>query len=275
MTSRPYKGLSIVGAVAAHLSAVSPTLGTRFVSAWVCVPQTHSFARRSEATQTEPAESIPSPIRLYDFESPSCGFLRHIRPLKPLNTPMIGKDAFCPKTGAPLSEEKHYDERGRPQRAALPNESSPKSHLPGELTNGAVCSSKAALFNHFRKCHQRHGEADSALYRKAALGLSRLKRVTNGRNGWDVYVWHALYKRLDRANFDVEWMHTHAEPRCPHCHGQLTYERYDNGDVRAQCGTRCTEPGVDELPEIRETIADLYTQAFEASIDQDNILQFS
>lgn len=187
---------------------------------------------------------------------------------------MIGEDAFCPKTGAPLSREEHYDNRGNSRRATLPSEFATESQLPGEFTNGAVRSSKAALFNRFRRCHQRHCEADDALYRKAALGLRRLKRAADGQQGRDVYVWYALQRRLEESGFGVGWMHGHAEPRCPHCHGRLKYELYDNGDVRARCGTRCTDAGADRLPEICEIIADLYCRAFEKSMEADSFLQF-
>lgn len=187
---------------------------------------------------------------------------------------MIGNDAFCPKTGAPLSEENCYDDEGSSYRTTQADEFTPQSHLPGEFTNGAVRSSKSALFNQFRRCHQRHCESDAALYRKAALGLSRLKRIADGRQEWDVHVWYALQRRLHSKGFDVEWMDTHAEPRCPDCHGRLTYERYDNGDVRAECGTRCTGLDTDKLSEIRETIADLYSQAFQETISSDDLLQF-
>jgi hypothetical protein len=187
---------------------------------------------------------------------------------------MIDKDAFCPKTGAPLSKEYHYDNRARSWRAVLPDEYTPTSDLPGELTNGAVQSSKAALFNYFRRCHKRHCEADDKLYRKAALGLRRLKSTAEGRTDWDVHVWYALQRRLDRAGFDVEWMHLYTEPRCPHCHGRLKYKLYDNGDITAQCGTRCTGNTGDKLHESRETIAELYSQAFGTPIDPEDFLQF-
>ena len=188
---------------------------------------------------------------------------------------MIGNDAFCPKTGAPLSEESCYDNQGGSHRTVQEDEFTPESHLSGEFTNGAVESSKSALFNRFRRCHQRHCEPDSRLYRKAALALCRLKRTADGRQAGDIYVWYALQRRLHTKGFDVEWMHTHVEPRCPDCHGRLTYERYDNGDVRAECGTRCTGPGTDKIYEIREIIAELYSQAFEESINPGDLLQFT
>lgn len=187
---------------------------------------------------------------------------------------MIGNDAFCPKTGAPLSNEECYDDRGGSSRIALPGEFTTQSDLPGELTNGAVRSSKAALFNRFRRCHKRHYQDNPTLYRKAALGLHRLKRTAGGQHD-DIYVWYALQQWLQRATFDVEWMHAHVEPRCPDCHGPLAYEQYDTGDIHAECGTRCTGPGMDRLHEIRETIADLYFHAFEVSLQPEDFLQFN
>lgn len=187
---------------------------------------------------------------------------------------MIEKDAFCPKTGAPLSKKCHYDDQMRSWRSVLQDKDTPTSELPGEFTNGAVQSSRAALFNCFRRCHKHHCEANDKLYRKATLGLRRLKRTADGWQGWDIYVWYTLQQRLDRAGFDVEWMHLYAEPRCPHCHGRLNYELYDNGNVTAQCGTRCTENTRDKLHESRETIAELYSQAFGENIEPDDILQF-
>ena len=187
---------------------------------------------------------------------------------------MIGNDAFCPKTGAPLSNEKHYDNQGQSYRATHSDEFTPESHLPGEFTTGSVESSKSALFNQFRRCHQRHSDSHPKLYRKAALALSRLKSAATGQQGHDIYIWYALQQRLQSKGFEVEWMHTHVEPRCPKCHGTLTYELCDNGTVIAECGTQCTDSPINKLPMIRETIADLYTQAFSDSVSSEDLLQF-
>lgn len=186
---------------------------------------------------------------------------------------MIGKDAFCPKTGVSLSDRRHYDEEGRPQRVVTADEQSLASRTAGEFTSGAVRSSKAALFNRFRDCHQRHDSANDALYRKAALALSRLKGVADGSESWDIYVWYALQRRLTEAGYDVEWMHAHAEPRCPHCHGPLRYKEHDTDDVIARCATGCGTK-MDQLPEIRKTIARLYSGAFDESVDSNEFIQF-
>lgn len=188
---------------------------------------------------------------------------------------MIGEDAFCPETGASLSEETHYDAQGAPQRTTLPDEFTGESDLPGALTTGARRSSKTALFNRFRRCHQCHRDPNNKLYRKAALCLTRLKRAADGQQSWDIHIWYALHYRLARTGFDVEWMHTHVEPRCPDCHGRLNYTLYDNGDVQAECGTRCTDDRRDKLPVIRRMIADLHTHAFGESIDPTELLSFA
>jgi len=185
---------------------------------------------------------------------------------------MIGEDAFCPKTGASLSDEQQYDDQGRPRRVVTADEQSLASATAGEFTTGAARSSKAALLNRFRRCHTTHHPTDDALYRKAALALARLKRTAEGTESWDVHVWYALQKRLAVAGYDADWMHAHVEPRCPHCHGRLRYEEYAD-DVTARCVTDCTT-GIDQLSAIRETIADLYAGAFDESVEPDDFLQF-
>ena len=196
-----------------------------------------------------------------------------MRPIITAKT-MIGNDMFCPETGAPLSDEKHYDDQGRSYRVTYSDEFTPESYLSGEFTTGSVESSKSALFNQFRRCHQRHCDSHPKLYRKAALALSRLKGAAAGQQGHDIYVWYALQRRLQSQGFEVKWMHTHVEPRCPDCHGELTYEIRDNGTVIAECGTHCIDYPTNKLPTIRETIAGLYTQAFDDPIDSGDFLHF-
>lgn len=186
---------------------------------------------------------------------------------------MIGDDAFCPKTGASLSDERYYDGEGRPKRVVTADERSLAAHAAGEFTTGAVRSSKAALFNRFRDCHERHRPADDRLYRKAALALARLKRAGEGVESWDVHVWYALHHRLATTGYDVEWMHAHVEPRCPRCHGRLRYEEYDTGHVTARCITGC-DADADQIPTIRETLATLYSRAFDEPVDSDEFVRF-
>lgn len=176
---------------------------------------------------------------------------------------MKGNYAFCPKSGAPLSKELHYDDEGRPRRCVESDENSAVRSPDGELTNGSLRSSKVAVFNHFRRRHQRHHGTDSRLYSKATLALRRLKRTANGREAWDMYVWYALAERLDRLGFDVRWMSAHVEPRCPRCAGRLKYERTAADELVARCGTDCTDDRSDRLAEIRETVVGLYGRAFE------------
>lgn len=185
---------------------------------------------------------------------------------------MIGNDAFCPKSGAPLSEEQHYDDAGTPRRAVVDDGRTTEAPV-GELTNGSHRSSTAALAAYFRRCHRRREPADDALYREAAVELRRLDRAASGRQAWDVNVWFALKHRLERAGHDVAWMGACATPRCPRCHGRLRYDRVGD-DVVARCGTRCGDDGRDRLPEIRDTVATLYAAAFDDR-PTDDLLRFS
>lgn len=175
---------------------------------------------------------------------------------------MKGEFAFCPKSGAPLSEDVHYDEFGRPKRHGVRDDHPAKTQPDGELTNGALRSSRVAVFNHFRRCHRRHRECDGQLYSKAALGLTRLKQTASGTEEWDVMIWYALGEWLSRSGYDASWMNAHAEPRCPGCGGKLKYERLGDDSLVARCGVDCSGDGSDRLAELRETVADLYARAF-------------
>lgn len=175
---------------------------------------------------------------------------------------MKGPYAFCPKSGAPLSKELHYDEFGRglhhPERDGHAGGTQPD----GELTNGALRSSRIAIFNHFRNCHRRKHGVDDDLYSKAAVGLTRLKRAASGRTAWDLYVWYALGEWLARSEHEVTWMSAHVEPRCPDCAGELKYKRGVDDALLAYCAVNCTGSSADRLEEIRERVADLYGRAF-------------
>jgi hypothetical protein len=189
---------------------------------------------------------------------------------------MLGHDAFCPESGAPLSEERHYDESGRPLRAVVddPSDGPGGPTNEGELTAGSRRSSTRALTRYFRRCHRRHCDPDPALYRVASAAIVRLKRTATGRGAWDVHVWYALYHHLDRRGFDVGWMAVHAGLRCPDCHGRLRFE--DPGEVAAFCGTGCDGTDRDRLPEIRGIVARLATAALDADdpLDPDDVLRF-
>lgn len=189
---------------------------------------------------------------------------------------MIGSDAFCPKTGAPLSERRHYDATGQPYRAVTSDERAIATPTEGELTNGAVRSSSSALLRYFRRCHRRHHDDDEALYRQASIAVRRLKNAATGRQEWDVHVWYALERRLARTGHENWWMHSHAEPRCPRCHGRLSYTKRVDG-VGARCGTNCDGRQVDRLTTVRATVADLYAQAFPDDgdgVSTEDVLQF-
>ncbi len=190
---------------------------------------------------------------------------------------MIGIDAFCPKSGAPLSDERHYGERGSGKRAVLPEDRIKERVPTGELTNGAIRSSKMALLNYFQRCHQRHHRPNDDLYQKASLAFTRLKRTATGKQTWDVHIWYAAQERLRLAGYETSWMDAHSIPRCPHCHGRLKYEQIAPGSVIGRCGTNCTDRRIDHHEEIRNIIADLYKQAFpvnDNTISADSFLQF-
>lgn len=176
---------------------------------------------------------------------------------------MKGEYAFCPKSGARLSEEIHYDEFGRGLRTPVRDDHTAGTEPDGELTNGSHRSSRVALFNHFRRCHEQHGDSSCELYSKTALALTRLKRTASDHQSWDMYVWFALGQRLADLGNEVQWMNSHVEPRCPDCAGRLKYDATVDGTLSARCGTDCTGSGSDKLEEIRETVADLYVRAFE------------
>ncbi|MFC7142005.1 hypothetical protein ACFQMA_19485 [Halosimplex aquaticum] len=176
---------------------------------------------------------------------------------------MIGIDSFCPKSGAALTRDRHYDERGRSKRAVTATDGSSATGTVGELTNGAVRSAQTALLAYFRRCHARHAEPADDLYRRASLALRRLKSSADGRQEWDVHVWLALNRRLDATGYDVDWMHCHTAIRCPGCHGRLRFRTTDSGTVVARCGVDCDGQTGDALVEIRETLASLYADAFD------------
>lgn len=188
---------------------------------------------------------------------------------------MIGENAFCPKTGARLSRERHYDGNGRGSRRVVSDDGIADAATEGELTNGDRRSSFTGLLTYFRRCHRRHHPKNPSLYRAAALGLRRLKRHADGRQEWDVHLWPALGRRLRMRGFETEWMGAHASIRCPFCYGPIKY--YDVGDdVYARCATSCTD--VEPLTEARTLVYELYVETFPEeydSVTEDDFLQFS
>lgn len=180
----------------------------------------------------------------------------------PQLSPMIGTDAFCPKSGATLSRETHHDEHGRRRRAVTDDGRAVELGVVGELTNGAVRSGRTALLVYFKRCHGRHHAPDEQLYRRASLALKRLKSSASGREEWDVHVWYALKRRLDRRGYDVGWMDSHAQLRCPFCTGRLRFDTTANDAVVAACGTDCNDQRGGILTETREILASLYAAAF-------------
>jgi hypothetical protein len=182
---------------------------------------------------------------------------------------MIGETAFCPKTGAKLSEECYYDEHGRALRVPVEDAHVSADALDGELTVGAVRSSQRALLTHFRRTHQFYRPENADLYRQVALWLRRLKRTASGPQSPDMVVWLALCARIRAAGYDAEWMLGHVELRCPRCHGRLTFEQRDTGTLFAECGTNCTDDDADRLIEIEDLARDLAVRTFQNSDEVD------
>lgn len=175
---------------------------------------------------------------------------------------MIGEHAFCPTSGASLSREVHYDERGRPERVPQSDDLSPNAALEAPLTTGKRRSSRRALMTYFRRCHRRHADDDDDdLYRRAALTLDRLKRAATGPQERDVIVWYALRHRLARDGFDAAWMSAHVEPRCPDCGGRLTYLEGPKGPI-ARCGGSCRDSRADRLTTVRERVRSLLARTY-------------
>jgi hypothetical protein len=186
---------------------------------------------------------------------------------------MIGKSAFCPKTGAQLSEECHYDEEGRVLRAPVEDAYVSEAEMDGELTAGAVRSSRQALLTHFRRTHQFYRPANDALYRKIALWLRQLKQAANGPQSPDMIVWLSLSARVRREEHDAAWMLGHVELRCPRCHGRLKYEEIRTGVLYAECGTNCTDDNADRLTEIEDLATDLYAETFDCEPEEVALLE--
>lgn len=177
---------------------------------------------------------------------------------------MRGDFAFCPKTGARLSEKRYYRKSGPPLRVPVADEYVPAEAIDGELTAGAVCSSHRALLTHFRRTHGFYRSPDDDLYRTVALRLRELKRAASGPQSSDMVVWLALHDRLSASGVDVDWMLGHVEFRCPHCHGRLKYRQPDPETIHAECATDCTDDTTERLAEIEGLATDLARNAFGA-----------
>lgn len=188
---------------------------------------------------------------------------------------MKGEYAFCPKTGASLSERPHYDERGHPWRVPEFDETTASLNAEQELTNGRLQSARIALFNYFRRCHGYDHDPDAELYRSAANDLRRIKRAATGQSAWDFVVWYCLGERLARLDFDVDWMHGYVKPRCLSCGGPLKYDR-DSDRPAGTCATNCTGDRRDQLLVLRQQITQLFAAAFDStrSLQQDELVLF-
>ena len=164
-----------------------------------------------------------------------------------------GPDAFCPKSGAPLSDDRHPDERRRPHRE-------PESDECAELSTGAVRSSTDALIAFFRRSHRDSSrDLDRPLLRKAARHLRTLKSESDARDEW---IWYALCEKLHREDFEVAWMRYHVHLVCPYCGSEPKWEPAPCGDLLPKCAVNCTDSSEYVLHEARERIRTAYNAAW-------------
>lgn len=186
---------------------------------------------------------------------------------------MIGTTAFCPKTGAQLSEQRYYDDYGRALRVPVSDKFVDETELDGELIAGAIQSSQRALLVHFRRTHQFYRPENADLYRNVALWLRRLKQAASGPQTPDMIIWLALSARMREEKYDTAWMVGHVPLRCPRCHGHLAYDQVGSDSLYAECATNCTDDHADRLSEIEDLATGLCTQAFDHEIEQVEVLE--
>lgn len=170
---------------------------------------------------------------------------------------MKGPHAICAETGADLSEDRHPDEHGIPERE-------PETRDHDVLSNGATHSSRLALLRFFRRKHAALADdpGDDAPAR-AARYLRALKSETDARDEW---VWYALAERLHRDGFDIAWMRmADVVLVCPHCSSWLTYRPSPSGDILPKCGATCTDDYL--FGDIREVLRATYNAAFDNTLD--------
>ena len=167
---------------------------------------------------------------------------------------MKGLHRFSPRSGAALSQEREYP-GAIPLREALDGS--------GELTNGELVSRSAkALLRRFKECHQRHYGRDPALYHEAWQAINALRSDEDMPTPWDCWVWYCLAEYLSREGYDVEWMLSHVEARCPRCSSQLQYEPSPMGYDYARCATNCGNDAPTRTVEIVGRLLDLYERTF-------------
>jgi hypothetical protein len=181
---------------------------------------------------------------------------------------MRGKHAFCPSSGALLSDERERPQEYRPGaspvRAPEPDEINQTLLEP--YSRGANHSSASALVGYFRRMRRRHApEASPTIARQAALAIQRLKEPETDVH--DDYLWFALAERLHRAEDysrdELDWLWQCVELSCPRCYGPLRDEPVIIEDAaKSKCAINCTDDNRYVDDEIRETILKAYNKAF-------------
>jgi hypothetical protein len=184
---------------------------------------------------------------------------------------MRGPQAFCPSTGAPLSDERErpqlYRPGASPVRAPKPDDFGEAPTTP--LSRGANYSSTAALKRYFRRSYATHAPTDDGtVVRQAAAAIERLKEPETDVH--DDHLWFALAERLHRK-YDysaaaLSWMWACVDLGCPHCYGVVTEEwRASEGEIQRKCAINCTDDNRYVDGEIRESIEEAYNKSFRRS----------
>ena len=182
---------------------------------------------------------------------------------------MRGNHAFCPSSGALLSDERERPQEYRPSaspvRAPEPDEIN--QHLIEPYSRGANHSSASALVGYFRRMRRRYApETSPTIARQAALAIQRLKEPETDVH--DDYLWFALAERLHRAEDysrdELDWLWHCVELSCPHCFGPITDEPVVTAPhgTKSKCAINCTDDNRHVDGEIRSRILKAYNRAF-------------
>ncbi|WP_135852624.1 hypothetical protein [Halorussus salinus] len=173
---------------------------------------------------------------------------------------MKGPHAICPSSGADLSEDRHPDDRGIPQRE-------PQTPDHDVLSTGQTHSSRRALTAFFERTHGEYADdPERTQLPSATRYLRALKSETDARDEW---VWYALAERLHRDGFNVGWMRmADVVLVCPHCGSWLKYRPAPKGELLPKCGVNCRDRDEFVFGDIRREIRETFTAAFDSSLDR-------
>lgn len=179
---------------------------------------------------------------------------------------MKGSHAFSPRTGSPLSSEKHHP---GPVYEAPKREAEDGS---GELTLGETHSSQLALLEYFHRAYSKshYGQPppdDVKLL--AGRALYELKRHAGGYR--DEWIWLALTEYLARNGIWSTWMHNHVDLPCPRCGSLCRWKPTIVGLDKVSCGANC---GAEKHSERSIEIVDKVFAAYQAALgDPENPIE--